>query len=296
MALGKPEHGGRVRGQGTHVKQSVYFDLPRQKKARTMDERIQEGVQKFMAVETPRIIKERDAFWAAEIQKIRAELSLTRGGCHDSPKPTSQQASCHSNGAVVRDVGVSDPNTPETAKKIFSTEEDRAVNKVKMIDTIFVDFGEEFQNNNKVASEDDYMVADQDDKKVGGDDDKKVDGEDDKKVAVMDDNGVHVVEKNEFEKVKVDGSGSFDCKLAIGSLSNIVAFAKMHEVPFLDGREQTIHGVKLGEANARVSITQVIQGNAKIPFPIGDEIVSVQEAMGTFIAWPKDLINIYYII
>ncbi|XP_063940008.1 uncharacterized protein LOC108203822 [Daucus carota subsp. sativus] len=92
--------------------------------------------------------------------------------------------------------------------------------------------------------------------------------------------------------MKVDGSGSSDCKLAIGSLSNIVAFAKMHEVPVLDGREQTIHGVKLGEANARVSITQVIQGNAKIPFPIGDEIVSVQEAMGTFIAWPKDLITV----
>ncbi|XP_074342783.1 uncharacterized protein LOC141680460 [Apium graveolens] len=44
LALGKPEHGGRVRGQGVHVKQSIYFDLPRQKKAKTMDEKIQERV------------------------------------------------------------------------------------------------------------------------------------------------------------------------------------------------------------------------------------------------------------
>ena len=72
MALGKPEHGGRVRGQGIHVKQSVYFDLPRQKKARTMDEKICERVQNFMAEETPKIIKARDAFWAAEMEKLRA--------------------------------------------------------------------------------------------------------------------------------------------------------------------------------------------------------------------------------
>lgn len=30
--LGNPEHRGRVRGQGSYVKQSVYFNLPRQKR------------------------------------------------------------------------------------------------------------------------------------------------------------------------------------------------------------------------------------------------------------------------
>ena len=30
--LGNPEHRGRVRGQGSYVKQSVYFNLPKQKK------------------------------------------------------------------------------------------------------------------------------------------------------------------------------------------------------------------------------------------------------------------------
>ncbi|XP_074359751.1 uncharacterized protein LOC141699833 [Apium graveolens] len=62
------------------------------------------------------------------------------------------------------------------------------------------------------------------------------------------------------------------------------------EVRVREGHEKTIHGVSLGEKNARVSITKVIQGNAKIPFPIGDEILTVQEAMGTFIAWPRNMI------
>ncbi|XP_074351777.1 uncharacterized protein LOC141690921 [Apium graveolens] len=81
-----------------------------------------------------------------------------------------------------------------------------------------------------------------------------------------------------------------DNKVAVGSLNNIVSFTKIDEVPVIDGHEQTIHGVRLGEKNARVLITQVIEGNAKIPFPIGDESVCVQKAMGTFIAWPRDLI------
>ena len=29
--LGNPEHRGRVRGQGSYVKQSVYFNLPKKK-------------------------------------------------------------------------------------------------------------------------------------------------------------------------------------------------------------------------------------------------------------------------
>lgn len=39
--LGKPEHKGRVRGQGANVKQSIYFDLPKQrKKGRSIEDKI----------------------------------------------------------------------------------------------------------------------------------------------------------------------------------------------------------------------------------------------------------------
>ena len=42
-----------------------------------MDEKILEKVQKFMAVETPKIIKEIDEYWAGEIEKLKAELSMS---------------------------------------------------------------------------------------------------------------------------------------------------------------------------------------------------------------------------
>ena len=168
-----------------------------------------------------------------------------------SPKQASQQASCHSNGGVDVDVGA-----PANVRKILNVEED--AHKMKMVDTFYVDFGEELKDDNKVTGEDE--------------------------------NCRFVVEMKACEEVKVNASGSSVCKLAVGSLSNIVAYANIDEVLVLEESEQTIHGVRLEEENARVSITQVIQGDAKIPFPIGDEIMTVEQAVGTFIAWPRNLI------
>ena len=258
LALGKPEHGGRVRGQGVHVKQSVYFDLPRQKKARTMDEKIQERVQRYLAEETPKIIKERDDFWAAEMEKLRAEIlkRLVQQDC--TPTHPSQQASCHSNGGVDVDAGVNHPDTPTTAKNLFPVEKEGGGQKIKKIESLFVDLG------------------------VDPEDAQRLDGKDESCRIVF--------EEDRCEEVKVNAPDNSVCKLALGSLSNIVACAKIDEVVVVEG-EETIHGVRLGEENARVSITQVIQGDAKIPYPIGDEILTVEQAMGTFIAWPRNLIT-----
>lgn len=267
--LGKPEHGGRVRGQGSYVKQSVYFDLPRQKKARCMDEKIREGVEKYMAEETPKIIKERDDFWAAKIEKLKAELLANPGHCA-SPKVGSQQASCSQSKCEPGDIKEAD--TPETVKKqlyVENSEEKKSDNVGLDVDEAVEEvFEEVLEADNKVVREDDNGVE----------------------VVKEDANGVEVVKENKAEEEKVTGPGSSECQLAIGSLSNIVAYANIVEVPIVEGLDQTIHGVRVAEENARVSITRVIQSDAKIPFPVGDEIVNVQQAMGSFIAWPRDLI------
>ncbi|XP_028064774.1 uncharacterized protein LOC114267891 [Camellia sinensis] len=48
--------------------------------------------------------------------------------------------------------------------------------------------------------------------------------------------------------------------------------------------------VPLGEANLHVSIQVVIQNDAHLPIPIPDEMFIVGEAVGFFVAWPKNLV------
>lgn len=72
-------------------------------------------------------------------------------------------------------------------------------------------------------------------------------------------------------------------ELTIGSPTNIVAYAT------IDVESNVIHGKPLAKENARVSITRVVQGTAQIPFPINDEIMTVEQALGTYIAWPRNI-------
>lgn len=274
MALGKPEHGGRVRGQGSHVKQSIYFDLPRQKKARTIDDRIQEGVKKFVVEETTRIIKERDEFWAAEIEKIRSELRMAKDMPQKgSPYNYSHQGSCSDLNGEPR-FGKEDP----VKKKLnVESEADAGEGGEEKVDEIRLTV--DLNDDGRVK-----FVDNKEDRVKSGDDKEE-------HVKSVDDKEDHVKsgEENDAQKKKsAPSSGNF--KLAIGSISNIVAHGKIDEVPVVKGCEPTLHGVRLGRLNARVSITHAIQGDVKIPFPVGDEIVTVQQAIGTFIAWPRELI------
>ena len=74
-------------------------------------------------------------------------------------------------------------------------------------------------------------------------------------------------------------------ELAIGTPTNIVAHATVDFVTAV------LHGKPLGGDNVRVSITHVIQGAAEIPFPIDDEIITVDQAVGTFITWPRNMLR-----
>lgn len=78
-----------------------------------------------------------------------------------------------------------------------------------------------------------------------------------------------------------------ECKLAVGPMDNIVAIGTFVEV-VIESSKQTIHGISLGEENARVSIIRTIVDDAKLPFPINDEIITVRDAIGTCVAWPKN--------
>ncbi|KAH7857346.1 hypothetical protein Vadar_011573 [Vaccinium darrowii] len=77
------------------------------------------------------------------------------------------------------------------------------------------------------------------------------------------------------------------CRLAVGSLDNIVAIGKMFEKV---GPEEVVHTVPLGDANVRVYIDFVIKKDAILPVPIVGEVYIVGEATGYYVAWPKNLV------
>ncbi|KAI8534264.1 hypothetical protein RHMOL_Rhmol10G0076600 [Rhododendron molle] len=74
------------------------------------------------------------------------------------------------------------------------------------------------------------------------------------------------------------------CKLAVGSLNNVVADGTVYKS---SGPNERIHTVPLGEGNLRVLIDSVKVGHANLPIPIPEVAATVEEALGCFVAWPK---------
>lgn len=83
-----------------------------------------------------------------------------------------------------------------------------------------------------------------------------------------------------------------ECKLALNSSDHIVAFGKIIEENLAN---PTIHGVPLGKDNVKVQITVAIEAKAKVPIPVRDDILTVNDAVGSIVAWPKSLVVLTYV-
>ncbi|KAL6133704.1 hypothetical protein ACLB2K_065938 [Fragaria x ananassa] len=75
--------------------------------------------------------------------------------------------------------------------------------------------------------------------------------------------------------------------LALGSLDNIVATGTAMKT---DDPYQLCYGYPLGDQNVCVSIEIAKQEYTKVPFLVGDDIKTVRQAMGSWIAWPENLV------
>ena len=77
------------------------------------------------------------------------------------------------------------------------------------------------------------------------------------------------------------------CELAVGTIENKVAFGLLFDD---DNMNKSIHGVPIESRCVRVSMDGPIQGQAKIPKPVPGEIETVEQAVGSYVSWPRDLI------
>ncbi|PRQ58873.1 putative Ulp1 protease family catalytic domain, putative transposase, Ptta/En/Spm, plant [Rosa chinensis] len=266
IALGNPEHHGRVRGVGGTVKPSAYFNLPKRQR-KSVEETVRLSLKKIFEEEKDSLIakerasweEERDkqlaeerAYWAKQFARLEAKIDGKELPI-DTPKAAtpvnelgSGQGSCSRHG----EKGVNCNGETEIVM----------VAKKKLV----------LRDDVNVVSKEELVHATNGKAKLTG---------------VLEEELRHVFA---VPKARVNDAEN-ECKLAIDSVENIVAIGTIINVD-IETKQQTVHGVPLGEENVRVTIIRTLVHEALLPFPIKDEIVTVKDAIGTCVAWPKNLV------
>ncbi|XP_074351633.1 uncharacterized protein LOC141690760 [Apium graveolens] len=83
------------------------------------------------------------------------------------------------------------------------------------------------------------------------------------------------------------------CELSVDSIENKVTFGTVFEDYEMN---VSVHGVLLKPGHARVSVDGHIQPDALVPVPIPGEIEHVRKAVGSHLAWPRNLISLRTIV
>ena len=68
---------------------------------------------------------------------------------------------------------------------------------------------------------------------------------------------------------------------------NKVAFGMVY--PSVD--REKVHGIDIHDDHKCVSVDGLIKPDALLPVPIRGEMVTVRDALGSFVAWPEELIS-----
>ncbi|KAF9621617.1 hypothetical protein IFM89_024563 [Coptis chinensis] len=79
------------------------------------------------------------------------------------------------------------------------------------------------------------------------------------------------------------------CSLAVDFKSNVVAKGIVYEEL---GPETKLHNVPLGQYNSHVAVGKILEGKeqALLPYPVGDKLKFVEDAIGSHAVWPRELV------
>ncbi|KAL6209102.1 hypothetical protein ACLB2K_020045 [Fragaria x ananassa] len=258
-ALGNLEHRGKVRGVGGNVKPETYFDLPRRQKGR----------KKVSEEERESLFAKEKAKWEEEMKKKQAEV-LAKAEAKWEKKFAMLEAKLE--GKLLAS------ETPQTVTTVNNDVGSRQGSCSRPWEQV---------NHPGCQAVKKRLV-------LGG----CTNGKDAAKEELQPADGKEVVLKNEHPADGRDGSiledvsapkESTNAEEAVDTVENIVAFGCIVDRD-LDPNKQTIHGVPLGAENVRVSIVVSIIGHHLLPYPIKDEIMTVKDALGSIVAWPRNLV------
>ncbi|KAF9595261.1 hypothetical protein IFM89_038264, partial [Coptis chinensis] len=79
------------------------------------------------------------------------------------------------------------------------------------------------------------------------------------------------------------------CSLAVDFKSNVVAKGIVYEEL---GLKTKLHNVPLGQYNSHVAVGKILEGKEQdlLPIPVGDKLKFVEDAIGSHVAWPRELV------
>ncbi|XP_024178951.1 uncharacterized protein LOC112184961 [Rosa chinensis] len=285
LALGTPEHGGRVRGVGAYVNPSSYFHTPKRRRE-SIQETIRISVQKILEEQKDKIIeeakqqaiKEERAFWVHKLAQLEAKVDAREVGKVASSPAMLEKYILHGSGQG----SCSQTAGPTCDEDRYAQVQDEVLNVVdgKAIQKALVVIEEKaMECKNKVSKrkECDGKFVFNSNKK---DELSKLSEHEKKQVA---DHGV----EGQLAGEKVVQGVETSAKFALGSVDHIVALGTVMEH---NDPSQLCHGYPLGDNNLRVSVSVAIEENALVQFSVGDEIRTVRQAMGSWVPWPKELV------
>ena len=72
----------------------------------------------------------------------------------------------------------------------------------------------------------------------------------------------------------------------------LVAHGKLHNI-----KSGTLHGRSLPNGHVKVSVDIVVEPNVSLPIPnVDDDIMTIGQAIGTFMAWPINLLQVVDVV
>ncbi|KAL6223071.1 hypothetical protein ACLB2K_006461 [Fragaria x ananassa] len=270
LALKKPEHPGRVRGVGGFVRPDVVFDLPIKRKRGGGSQATRKSIRLILEEEQEEFMAEQKAKWEEESEKRIQKLDEKCKAQFESLLGRLQSTG----------VQIPAPVTPVNELNSGNGSCNPNFEKVQMATKINAELSSVKKRLNLDAEK---FVED-------AIDPHEVPDPKQNEEIVMDLDEVTDFAPKAANHITLDLTcDENECRLAVDTVENIVGIAKVIDVGG-ESSNQLLHGVPLGENNMRVSVIRAIEGDALVPIPVRDEILTVDDAVGSCVAWPKDLV------
>ncbi|KAL6219353.1 hypothetical protein ACLB2K_007112 [Fragaria x ananassa] len=273
LALKKPDHPGRVRGVGGFVRPDVIFDLPIKRKRGGGSQATRKSIRLILEEEQEEFMAEQKAKWEEESEKRIQKLDEKWKAQFESLLGRLQSTG----------VQIPAPVTPVNELNSGNGSCNPNFEKVEMATEINADLSSVKKRLNLDAEK---FVED-------AIDPHEVPDPKQNEETAMDLDEVTDFAPKAANHITLDLTcDENECRLAVDTVENIVAIVKVIDVGG-ESSNQLLHGVPLGENNMRVSVIRAIEGDALVPILVRDEILTVDDAVGSCVAWPKDLVVIH---